>query len=910
MVRDGGQWNFYHIDGYPSALGVTSFYTLGTDTVIEAQTYKKVLCREKVDTAEEKPCPWGLREDEKRLYLYDYTTQKEHVLCDFSLRPGDTLVTDWPWVPPIFVVEKVGDTILPGGDTPLRYLAVRDARHHGADIWVEKIGPLHYGISWGYLWMAVGVINELLCYSDNGNMCYQNPTYKNCYIHYDTGTFRGKIVSVPAPLSLYTEGKSTFGLKVDTITYTLAPVHINFESFTFGGKSYAIGDSVEVSGLVYNEVDDVYEEFLMLGVQSISKYETGNLCGKIVYVPDFYIQGEIGEGAPYAIFGLKAGSIVYVLTNDSVPLFGNGNFEVVEQVCSIGDSVEILGHLHTLVDDNMVTFSAFEIEKIKILSSFFPEKISGTYTGRLVLMPNPATEIPVMPGLVMGLQCNGKQYVLSKIGWLWSDYVVAGGVHYEEGDSVEIKGILSTHIDLLNNTYFELEIDTIRKITALAQQEDFFTEGKTWSVIEMGWPYLLDSGYTVRESENMRVDGEVDTLGFVWKRIVHDNGNPLLYRQDGQKIYGFNEFDSIYLHFDFGLQKGDTVLTYNYLPDYYVVDSVFETTFGQEARRRKCLAMQSLTFERVKDIWVEGIGSLSAGMLYNHSRMSGGRPSLLCVEENGSNLYRNPEYNTCRVPAHLSYDYSVQKWSVLCREVNDIRHTELLYFKENGRKKWIQAYCTTREDFSDEKPYGLYYQDILQVYFKENENDTAELLYDFGLEKGEGALCAGDALWVADSVYYMEINNSKRRCLRMISESGETDIWVEGIGSLKRGFFPAHLVDDFAATELLCTQAETKRGQVYTYQNEQYNSCYIAEETSTEQSEVLCAVVRYEAMQQSLVIVGDVKIDRLEVFDAQGRGVMTVDRPAGSVSVARLPRGLYLYRLTAAGTTLSGKFVR
>lgn len=52
------------------------------------------------------------------------------------------------------------------------------------------------------------------------------------------------------------------------------------------------------------------------------------------------------------------------------------------------------------------------------------------------------------------------------------------------------------------------------------------------------------------------------------------------------------------------------------------------------------------------------------------------------------------------------------------------------------------------------------------------------------------------------------------------------------------------------------------------------------------------------------------KIDRLEVFDAQGRGVMTVDRPAGSVSVARLPRGLYLYRLTAAGTTLSGKFVR
>ena len=342
--------------------------------------------------------------------------------------------------------------------------------------------------------------------------------------------------------------------------------------------------------------------------------------------------------------------------------------------------------------------------------------------------------------------------------------------------------------------------------------------------------------------------------------------------------------------------------------DYYVVDSVFESIFGQDARKRKCLAVHRLRRE-IKDIWVEGIGSLTAGMEYFQSSLAG-EYSLLCAEENGSNLYQNPEYNTCRVPAHLSYDYSVQRWSVLCRETNDTRHTELLYFKDNGRKKWNQAYCATREDFSDEKPYGLYYQDILQVYFKENEYDTAELLYDFSLEKGESALCAGNVLWVADSVYYMEINNSKRRCLRMISESGETDIWVEGIGSLKRGFFPAHLVDDFAATELLCTQAETKRGQVYTYQNEQYNSCYIAEEISTEQSEVLCAVVRYEAMQQSLVIESDVRVDRLEVFDAQGRGVMTVDKPAGSVSVARLLRGLYLYRLTAPGTTRTGKFVR
>ena len=81
-------------------------------------------------------------------------------------------------------------------------------------------------------------------------------------------------------------------------------------------------------------------------------------------------------------------------------------------------------------------------------------------------------------------------------------------------------------------------------------------------------------------------------------------------------------------------------------------------------------------------------------------------------------------------------------------------------------------------------------------------------------------------------------------------------------------------------------------------------------ESVDNQTTVCTSKIHYEAMQQRLVIESDVKIDRLEVFDAQGRGVMTVDRPAGSVSVARLPRGLYLYRLTAAGTTRTGKFVR
>ncbi len=278
---------------------------------------------------------------------------------------------------------------------------------------------------------------------------------------------------------------------------------------------------------------------------------------------------------------------------------------------------------------------------------------------------------------------------------------------------------------------------------------------------------------------------------------------------------------------------------------------------------------------------------------------------MLCVEENGKTIYQDTQYRTCHVPDYLSYDYSIQNWSVLCSAPDDTRHTELLYFKESGRKQWHQAYRATQEDFSSEKPLGWYYQDVLQVYFKENENDTATLLYDFSLEKGESASCAGVS-WITDTVYY----HNRRRHQQMISENGETDIWVEGIGSLKRGFLPVALVEDFAETELLCVQADMTRGESYMYQNERYNTCYIVEETSTEKTKEPCAMVRYDATNQTLVIESNVKIERIEVMDVRGRCVLHVDNPTGSVSVAHLPRGLYLYRLTAPATTQSGKFVR
>lgn len=366
-----------------------------------------------------------------------------------------------------------------------------------------------------------------------------------------------------------------------------------------------------------------------------------------------------------------------------------------------------------------------------------------------------------------------------------------------------------------------------------------------------------------------------------------------------------------FLMFDFGLGKGDTahlyVDTVRHIDDAWIVEDVFDSVFEPGQAARHCQSVYLMKHSDRKDIWVEGIGSLEHGLSYSPSQNLRGPSMLICVQRaTGENLYH--KYNTCKIPGHFAYDYSVQNWSVLFRDVQNTHHTQWLYFKETGEQQWNRSYLSTQEDFSDARPYGLYYQDGLQVYFKKTENAPTVLLYDFGLERGESVSGMDQALWTADSVYYMKIDGLRRRCQRMVSDKEGTDLWIEGLGSLKTGFFPADFFD--GTTELLCVQADVSWHSGYMYHNTKYNACHIEATTVREPHTAYHAEVHYDSRQQNLVIENDLQIDMLEVMDAQGRCMLRVTHPGKSVSVIRLPHGLYVYRLWGNGTVCSGKFVR
>ena len=242
-----------------------------------------------------------------------------------------------------------------------------------------------------------------------------------------------------------------------------------------------------------------------------------------------------------------------------------------------------------------------------------------------------------------------------------------------------------------------------------------------------------------------------------------------------------------------------------------------------------------------------------------------------------------------------------------------MHHTQWLYFKETGEQQWHQGYRAAKEDFSDESPYGLYYQDVLQVYFKETENAPAVLLYDFGLEKGESVSAMDNVLWMVDTVYSMQIEGLPRRCQEMVSDNGETDVWIEGLGSSKTGFFPSVFFED-TFTELLCVQTDVFWHRGYMYHNTKYNACHIEETTDCEfhtDQQFAVSVFPNPAKETITLRATGCNLQKVEILDVNGRvlhaatvnGTETFD-----YNVSQMPSGIYLARVKTSCGVLTEKF--
>jgi len=97
--------------------------------------------------------------------------------------------------------------------------------------------------------------------------------------------------------------------------------------------------------------------------------------------------------------------------------------------------------------------------------SLYAQEPLNAYIGKLVMSRNPCPELPCLPGMVLWLETTTLDYVLTiSSQWIWDDTIIFDDIVYQENDEVEIIGTVTIWNEM--ETYYELEIETIKKLTS------------------------------------------------------------------------------------------------------------------------------------------------------------------------------------------------------------------------------------------------------------------------------------------------------------------------------------------------------------------------------------------------------------------------------------------------------------
>ncbi|GHT62018.1 hypothetical protein FACS189451_05370 [Bacteroidia bacterium] len=188
-------WSDYYADPYHSLydedgkfLGwttaeITTWYKVGTDSLIEGKTYKQIL--QSTDANKEK---WEfaalMREEGKKIYLRE---EKESLLYDFGMQTGDTLFDSYGDSYIATVLQSVRDTLLDDNTLHKVFVFSRNPVEYPdwtkEEIWIEGIGTMQRGLFRHTGAFSTGDERDysLLCFFYRGCLIYHNPEKERCY---------------------------------------------------------------------------------------------------------------------------------------------------------------------------------------------------------------------------------------------------------------------------------------------------------------------------------------------------------------------------------------------------------------------------------------------------------------------------------------------------------------------------------------------------------------------------------------------------------------------------------------------------------------------------------------------------------------------------------------------------------
>ena len=413
-------------------------------------------------------------------------------------------------------------------------------------------------------------------------------------------------------------------------------------------------------------------------------------------------------------------------------------------------------------------------------------------------------------------------------------------------------------------------------------------------------------------------------------------------RQDGEKIYIMEGVREILLY-DFGLSVGETFKS-AINPDFSYVsrlDSVRDTTLNNSVRKIYYLT-EYPDFNpsiKQKDIWIEGIGSITNGLLRQTMLGSPLDPilwldyHLMCFHQNDELVYQmkrykmDDNYTNSPVQSLLSPD---KLWSTMKGPVTGCKSffCSSYYTRFSGdtiieNNHYMKVLCTSDILMKNWNTWGFIREDQnQQVFYREINAKKECLLYDFDCKPGEilhlSNACTGD--YLVDSIATKLDNGISRKhfYLRYLSGSDTNEEWIEGIGSnfgILNGGGANHCMTG-GGESLLCSY----ENDVKTYQSSLVpNYCYlspeiingIAPEKNILQYRVYPNPVFRDLFVQSPKINdGDFT---LELYSIKGELINTECLEGGSnqfrIDVSSLKSGVYVVRLISASGRYSEEVI-
>jgi len=155
-------------------------YGVAGDTMINSTWYKKVYeSTDSVFNVQNASYYAAFRDSNKKWYTIPKLTANEHLLYDFDVILGDSIVIDDPWSGVYDVrIDKV-DSILINGQYRKQYHAQLLPGYDNAVIWIEGIGSVK-----GIIYPVFPFIchdSKLLCFEESDTIKYMDSPNNECY---------------------------------------------------------------------------------------------------------------------------------------------------------------------------------------------------------------------------------------------------------------------------------------------------------------------------------------------------------------------------------------------------------------------------------------------------------------------------------------------------------------------------------------------------------------------------------------------------------------------------------------------------------------------------------------------------------------------------------------------------------